>query len=54
MNLMLNMKDINNKQDISKDTLQIQKKVKKNPHFCENMSPCHAFTSPSSSKTSKE
>jgi hypothetical protein len=43
MNLMLNMKDINNKQDISKDTLQIQKKVKKNPHFCENMSPCHDF-----------
>ena len=32
------------KQDISKDTLQMQKKVKKNPHFCKNMSPCHAFT----------
>ena len=31
------------KQDISKDTLQMQKKVKKNPHFCENMSPCHDF-----------
>ena len=47
MNLMLNMKDI------SKDTLQMQKKSKKK-HFCENMSPCHAFTSPSSSKTTKE
>ena len=42
------------KQDISKDTLQMQKKVKKTPHFCENMFPCHAFTSPSSSKTTKE
>ena len=30
------------KQDISKDTLQMQKKkLKKTPHFCENMSPCH-------------
>ena len=47
MNLMLNM------QDISKDALQMQKKLK-NPHFCKNMSPCHAFTSPSSSKTTKE
>ena len=33
MNLMLNMKDINNKQDISKDTLQIQKKSEKKPTF---------------------
>ena len=42
------------KQDISKDTLQMPKKSKINPHVCENMSPCHAFTSPSSSKTTKE
>ena len=32
------------KQDISKDTLHMQKKSEKNPHFCENMSPCHAFS----------
>ena len=42
------------KQDISKDTLQMQIFYLKNPHFCENMSPCHAFISPSSSKTTKE
>ena len=41
------------KQDISKDTLQMEKKVKKTPHFCENMSPCHAFTSPSCSLREK-
>ena len=40
------------KQDISKDTLQMQKKVKKT-YFCENMSPCHAFTSPSCSLREK-
>jgi hypothetical protein len=45
-------------QDISKDTLQMQKKKKKKksektPHFCKNMSPCHAFTSPSCSPREK-
>ena len=42
----LNVKYERYKQDISKDTLQMQNKSEKNPHFCENMSPCHAFTSP--------
>ena len=40
-------------QDISKDTLQMQNKWEKNPHFSENMSPCHAFTSPSCSLREK-
>ena len=44
MNLMLNMKDINK---------ILAKKSEKNPHFCENMSPCHAFTSPSCSLREK-
>ena len=48
---MLNMKDIN--KILAKAHFKCKKKVK-NPHFCENMSPCHAFTSPSSSKTTKE
>ena len=41
-------------QDISKETLQMQTQVKKKPHFCENISTCHAFTSLSSFKTTKE
>jgi hypothetical protein len=41
------------KQDISKNTLQMQKKSEKPPHFSENMSPCHAFTSPSCSLREK-
>ena len=52
MNLMLNVKDIN--RILAKTHFKCQKKLNKNPHFCENMSPCHAFTSPSSSKTTKE
>ena len=40
------------KQDISKETLQMQKKGEKT-HFCKNMSPCHAFTSPSCSLREK-
>ena len=51
MNLMLNMKDIN--KILAKTHFKCKKKLK-NPHFCENRSPCHAFTSPSSSKTTKE
>ena len=34
------------KQDISKDTLQMQKKSEKTHIFGENMYPCHAFASP--------
>ena len=52
MNLMLNMKDINRK--LAKTHFKCKKKVKKTLHFCENMSPRHVFTSPSSSKTTKE
>ena len=52
MNLMLNMKDIN--KILAKTHFKCKKKLKKTPHFCENMTPCHAFTSPSSSKTTKE
>ena len=47
MNLMLNTKDTNK-------ILANAKQSKKTHIFCENMSPCHAFTSPSSSKTTKE
>ena len=45
MNLMLNMKDIN--KILAKTHFKCKKKRWKNPHFCENMSPCHAFTSTS-------
>jgi hypothetical protein len=51
MNLMLNMKDIN--KILAKTHFKCKKKVKKTPHFCENMSPCHAFTSPSYSLREK-
>ena len=50
MNLMLNMKDIN--KILAKTHFKCKKKVE-NPHFCENMSPCHAFTSPSCSLREK-
>ena len=49
MNLMLNMKDIN--RILAKTHFKCKKKLKKKPTFLrKNMSPCHAFTSPSSSK----
>jgi hypothetical protein len=44
------MKDINK---ILAKTHFKCKKSEKNPHFCENMSPCHAFTSPSCSLREK-
>ena len=47
MNLMLNMKDIN--KILAKTYFKCEKKT----HFCENMSPCHAFTSPSCSLREK-
>ena len=47
---MLNMKDINK---ILAKTHFKCKNSGKNPHFCENMSPCHAFTSPSCSLREK-
>jgi hypothetical protein len=50
MNLMLNMKDINK---ILAKTHYNAKKSEKPPHFSENMSPCHAFTSPSCSLREK-
>ena len=50
MNLMLNMEDIN--KILAKTHFKCKKKWK-NPHFCENMSPCHAFTSPSCSLREK-
>ena len=50
MNLMLNMKDIN--KILAKTHFKWKKKLK-NPHFCKNMSPCHAFTSPSCSLREK-
>ena len=51
MNVMLNIKYIN--KILAKTHFKCKQKLK-NPHFCESMSPCHAFISPSSSKTTKE
>ena len=48
---MLNMKDIN--KILAKTHFKCKKKSEKNPHSCENMSPCHAFTSPSCSLREK-
>ena len=48
----LNVKYERYKQDISKDTSNAKKSEKKT-HFCKNMSPCHAFTSPSCSLREK-
>ena len=48
---MLNMKDIN--KILAKTHFKCKKKVKKTPHFGKNMSPCHAFTSPSCSLREK-
>ena len=50
MNLMLNMKDIN--KILTKTHFKCKKKGKKTT-FLQNMSPCHAFTSPSCSLREK-
>ena len=45
------MKDIN--KILAKTHFKCKEKGKQNPHLCKNMSPCHAFTSPSRSLREK-
>ena len=51
MNLMLNRKDVN--KILAKTHFKCKESKKKKKNFCENMSPCHAFISPSCSLREK-